>query len=265
MSDVGLTRANSPGAGRTPQNGGISRTIRVMVADSQAIFAHGIRQILSKAPKARFRFMDEADSISKLEQVLDRQDADVLLLEDRIVLAPELAISDIQRRRPNLKIIVVYTGSIKERAVTYYRAGVRGLVDRDMTDETLPRVVQRVAEGTEWIDRRAQVWLLHALREPATPGSGDPTVSVLSRKERTIISLLIAGKRNKEIANILDTTEQVIKNCLRAVYKKLGVNDRLDLILTLMGRKQGTPPLPLAIGPLIEQLALKQQSTSSMP
>jgi DNA-binding NarL/FixJ family response regulator len=233
LSDVGLTRANSPGAGRTPQNGGISRTIRVMVADSQAIFAHGIRQILSKAPNARFRFMDEADSISRLELVLDRQD--------------------------------VYTGLIKERAVTYYRAGVRGLVDRDMTDETLPRVVQRVAEGTEWIDRRAQVWLLHALREPATPGSGDPTVSVLSRKERTIISLLIAGKRNKEIANILDTTEQVIKNCLRAVYKKLGVNDRLDLILTLMGRKQGTPPLLLAIGPLIEQLALKQQSTSSMP
>ena len=39
------------------------------------------------------------------------------------------------------------------------------------------------------------------------------------------------GKRNKEIANLLGTSEQVIKNYLRKVYSKLGVSDRLELAL----------------------------------
>jgi DNA-binding NarL/FixJ family response regulator len=56
----------------------------------------------------------------------------------------------------------------------------------------------------------------------------------LSPKELAIVTWIMQGKRNKEIAGLLGTSEQVIKNYLRKVYAKLGVSDRLELALYCM-------------------------------
>jgi DNA-binding NarL/FixJ family response regulator len=53
----------------------------------------------------------------------------------------------------------------------------------------------------------------------------------LTPKELRIVALIVQGYKNKEIANQLGTTEQVIKNYLRNVYDKIGVSDRLELAL----------------------------------
>ena len=59
----------------------------------------------------------------------------------------------------------------------------------------------------------------------------------LSPKEMAIITCITQGKRNKEIAYQLGTTEQVIKNYLRKIYDKLGVSDRLELALYCLHNK----------------------------
>lgn len=53
----------------------------------------------------------------------------------------------------------------------------------------------------------------------------------MTPKEIKIVALIVQGYKNKEIANQLGTTEQVIKNYLRNVYDKTGVSDRLELAL----------------------------------
>ena len=52
-----------------------------------------------------------------------------------------------------------------------------------------------------------------------------------------IITCIVQGKRNKEIAFQLETTEQVIKNYLRKIYERLGVTDRLELALYCLHNK----------------------------
>ena len=59
----------------------------------------------------------------------------------------------------------------------------------------------------------------------------------LSPKEMSIITCITQGKRNKEIAYQLGTTDQVIKNYLRKIYDKLGVSDRLELALYCLHNK----------------------------
>ena len=59
----------------------------------------------------------------------------------------------------------------------------------------------------------------------------------MSPKETAIITCITQGKRNKEIAFQLGTTEQVIKNYLRKIYDKLGVSDRLELALYCLHNK----------------------------
>ncbi len=70
--------------------------------------------------------------------------------------------------------------------------------------------------------------MIEAYRQATTLPRTQPH---LSPKELAIVTCITQGKRNKEIAYQLGTTEQVIKNYLRKVYDKLGVSDRLELAL----------------------------------
>jgi two-component system, NarL family, nitrate/nitrite response regulator NarL len=74
-------------------------------------------------------------------------------------------------------------------------------------------------------------WVIEAYRSQATALTSPKSQPRLSPKEMAIITCITQGKRNKEIAYQLGTTEQVIKNYLRKIYDKLGVSDRLELAL----------------------------------
>jgi DNA-binding NarL/FixJ family response regulator len=74
-------------------------------------------------------------------------------------------------------------------------------------------------------------WVIEAYRSNAAALTNPRTQPRLSPKELAIIQCITQGKRNKEIAFQMGTTEQVIKNYLRKIYDKLGVSDRLELAL----------------------------------
>src|SRR5947208_2208439 len=91
--------------------------------------------------------------------------------------------------------------------------------------------LRKVAEGEPWLDSKGIRWVLEAYRTQATrPSSSRPKVQ-LTPKESLIVSCVTQGMKNKEIAQRVGTTEQVVKNYLRKVYDKLGVADRLELAL----------------------------------
>src|SRR5205823_12825049 len=76
----------------------------------------------------------------------------------------------------------------------------------------------------------------------------------LTSREKSIVSYLMQGWRNKEIAQHLSITEQTVKNHLRTVYDKLGVSDRLELVLYIIHTHlelppAGAPPRPPAKQP----------------
>ena len=58
-----------------------------------------------------------------------------------------------------------------------------------------------------------------------------PETRGLSSRERSIVSLLAGGMKNREIARALGLTEPIVKNCLRAIYDKLGLWNRAELAL----------------------------------
>ena len=68
-------------------------------------------------------------------------------------------------------------------------------------------------------------------------------VDTLTQREKTIISYLMQGWRNREIAQHLSITEQTVKNHLRSIYDKVGVSDRLELVLYAIHQKMVLPPV----------------------
>jgi DNA-binding NarL/FixJ family response regulator len=210
-------------------------TIRIILADSQAIYRVGIRKIF--ALEDDIRVVAQADSLDNLRSALERHPADVVLIEGGLLTGAPSAIPDVLRIVPDVKLIVQAIGSDEGQTVDLYRRGVRGIISRSISPDLLVRCVRRIATGETWIDNQAVNWVIDAYRAQAAALVSPRTQPRLSPKETAIITCITQGKRNKEIAFQLGTTEQVIKNYLRKIYDKLGVSDRLELALYCLHNK----------------------------
>ncbi|WP_263410063.1 response regulator transcription factor [Terriglobus tenax] len=208
---------------------GASSGIRVILADSQAIYRVGMRKIF--AVEDDIRVVAQAESLPNLYQALQRYPTDVVLLEGQMIAGTIDAIPELVKRAPNAKIIVQVVETDEANTVELYRRGVRGVVARSISPDLLVKCVRKIAAGETWIDNQSINWVIEAYRAQATTLTNPKVQPRLSPKEISIISCITRGMRNKEIAYQLGTTEQVIKNYLRKIYDKLGVSDRLELAL----------------------------------
>jgi DNA-binding NarL/FixJ family response regulator len=209
--------------------------IRIILADSQAIYRVGIRKIF--ALEDDLRVVAQADSLDNLRAAIERYPTDVVLLEGGLLAGTANAIPDILKLAPDVKLIVQAIAADENQTVELYRRGVRGIISRSISPDLLVRCVRRIAAGETWIDNQSVNWVIDAYRSQAAALVSPRTQPRLSPKEMAIITCITQGKRNKEIAFQLGTTEQVIKNYLRKIYDKLGVSDRLELALYCLHNK----------------------------
>jgi len=209
--------------------------IRIILADSQAIYRVGIRKIF--ALEDDLRVVVQADSLENLRASLERYPSDVVLLEGALLGGSSSAVSELLRIAPEAKLIVQAVATDEAQTVELYRKGVRGIISRSISPDLLVRCVRRIAAGETWIDNQSVNWVIEAYRAQAAALVSPKSQPRLSPKEMAIITCITQGKRNKEIAFQLGTTEQVIKNYLRKIYDKLGVSDRLELALYCLHNK----------------------------
>jgi len=203
--------------------------IRIIMADSQAIYRVGMRKVF--AAEIDIQVVAQVDSLANLQTSIPHHPADVLVMEGNLLAGKANAIPDILRHAPELKIIVQATSTDEAHTVELYRRGVRGIIPRSISPDLLVKCVRKIAAGETWIDNQSVTWVIEAYRTQASALTSPKNQPRLSPKELAIINCITQGKRNKEIAYQLGTSEQVIKNYLRKIYDKLGVSDRLELAL----------------------------------
>jgi DNA-binding NarL/FixJ family response regulator len=220
---------------REPENGNgaVSAVeppkLRLIVADTQAIFRVGVRKVL--ALEDDIRVVAQAENLGQTLAAVAKFPADVLLFESRITPNPAEAASEILKKNAALRIIVI-TGDIDEpTTVDYFRRGVRGIINRAIAPDLLVRCIRKVQGGEMWLDNQGVSWVIEAYRSQATALTSPRPKNRLTDKEMLIVSCVAQGMKNKDIAHEIGTTEQVVKNYLRRVYDKLGVSDRLELAL----------------------------------
>jgi DNA-binding NarL/FixJ family response regulator len=211
------------------------RTIRVVLADSHAIYRVGISKVL--ALENDIRVVAQADSLEHLRAAIERHPTDVVLLEGELLTGVDSAIPELLRIAPDIKLIVQTVAVDKDQTVELYRRGIRGILSRSISPDLLVKCVRCIDAGETWIDNQSTNWVIESYRAREAALLSPSTQLHLSPKQTAIITCITKGMRNKEIAIQLGTTEQVIKNYLRKIYDKLGVTDRLELALYCLHNK----------------------------
>src|SRR5580765_3169472 len=209
--------------------------IRVIVADSQAIFRAGLRKVF--ALEDDIRVVGQSETISQTISAAKKFNADILIFESAMAPNPVEAVADLIRQTPNLRLVVVIPEPDEELTLELLRRGAHGIVSREVEPELLVDCLRKVSEGHPWLDSRGVQWVLDAFRgKGARPVSQRAKVQ-LTPKESLSVSCVTQGMKNKEIALRVGTTEKVVKNYLRKVYDKLGVADRLELALYCLNHR----------------------------
>jgi len=222
-----------PGEGFQPEDG--KGTIRVIVADSQAIFRAGLRKIF--ALEDDVRVVGQAESLTQTLSAIQRFSADILIFEAALTANPPDTVSDLLRQCAKSRLVVVLQEPDQEMTLELFRRGAHAVVSREVEPEMLVECLRKVSQGEPWLEARAIGWVLEAYRTQGVRPAGSRPKVQLTPKESLIVSCVTQGMKNKEIALRVGTTEQVVKNYLRKVYDKLGVADRLELALYCLNHR----------------------------
>jgi DNA-binding NarL/FixJ family response regulator len=244
MSTIPVSMEENLGAG---EDVGKGQFVRVIVADTQAIFRAGLRKVF--ALEDDIRVVGQAETLVQTQTAAARFTADVLIFEAALTPNPVEAVADLLRQKPQLRIVVVTPGSDEDLTLELFRRGAHGIVSREVEPELLVECLRKVVAGETWLDPQGVRWVMEAYRNQNSRPAGSRPKVQLTPKETLIVSCVTQGMKNKEIALRVGTTEQVVKNYLRKVYDKLGVADRLELALYCLNHhvvdNTKVPALPL--------------------
>jgi DNA-binding NarL/FixJ family response regulator len=230
----------------TGEDGGNGQFLRVIVADTQAIFRAGLRKIF--ALEDDIRVVGQAETLAQAQSAVKKFSCDVVIFEAALAPNAVEAITELLRQNPQVRIVVVTPGSDEELTLELFRRGAHGIVSREVEPEVFVDCLRKVAGGETWLDPQGIHWVMDAYRNQNNRPAGARLKVQLTPKETLIVSCVTQGMKNKEIALRVGTTEQVVKNYLRKVYDKLGVADRLELALYCLNHhvvdNAKVPPLP---------------------
>jgi DNA-binding NarL/FixJ family response regulator len=238
--------------------------IRVIVADSQAIFRAGLRKIF--AIEDDIRVVGQAETLEQAVAAAKKFAAEILVLEAALAERPHEAVQEILKEAPGLRVVVVTEMPDQEVTLDLFRRGAHSIVSREIDSELFVECLRKVAEGEPWLEPHAVKWVLEAYRTQSTRPASARTKVQLTPKEALIVSCVTQGMKNKEIATRVGTTEQVVKNYLRKVYDKLGVADRLELALYCLNSRvlqdaKPAAPAPAPTAPSASEPSAAQTTT----
>jgi DNA-binding NarL/FixJ family response regulator len=207
-------------------------SIRVLIADDQALFREGLRTLLSTRPE--IEVIGEAiNGEDAIAQVTATQ-PDVVLMDLRMpIIDGIVATTHIRERWPHIPVLVLTTFDDDASLFGALRAGAAGYLLKDVSSETLVAAVAAAARGEAFLQSTVTGRVVAAFARLMESGGprAEALVMPLSPREREILALLGTGASNKEIADRLCLAEGTVKNHVTNVLTKLDVRDRTQAAL----------------------------------
>jgi DNA-binding NarL/FixJ family response regulator len=153
----------------------------------------------------------------------------------RIARVPDVA--QLHKASPATRMVAFADCGDEDFELALFRAGVRGVCARDVSNDLLSKVVNAAFQGELWIRRALVPKLLEGISSQANDVSGcTGRFELLTPRENEIARLIGQGVSNKRIARHLAIAEQTVKGHLTAIFRKFGVVDRTKLALLLAHR-----------------------------
>ena len=212
------------------------QSVRIVIADDHPIFRDGLRRLLEAEPD--LKVLGEASDGAEAVKLARQLKPDILLLDLAMPRHPGLeALRDLSAASPGnatpVRVILLTAAAEKSQIVEALQLGARGVVLKDSATQLLLRAIHTVMSGEYWVGRESVSNLVQYLRTLMQSSSDEARQKKfgLTPRELEIVSAVVAGYSNKEIAEYFKISEDTVKHHLSNIFDKLGVSTRLELAL----------------------------------
>jgi two-component system, NarL family, nitrate/nitrite response regulator NarL len=223
-----------------------SQPIRIVIADDHPIFRDGLRRLLEAEPD--LKVIGEASDGAEAVKLARQLKPEILLLDLAMPRHPGLeALREMSSAAsPNsVRVILLTAAAEKNQIVEALQLGARGVVLKDSATQLLLKSIHAVMAGEYWVGRESVSNLVQYLRNLVESSGEDARRRKfgLTPRELEIVSAVVAGYSNKEIAEYFKISEDTVKHHLSNVFDKLGVSTRLELALFAVNQSLPLKPI----------------------
>ncbi len=208
------------------------KNIRIVIADDHPIFRDGLRKLLEAEPglKVVGEACDGAEAVAMARQLTP----DILLLDLSMPRLPGIeALRELVSTPTPVRTILLTAAIERAQIVEALQLGARGVVLKESATQMLLRSIRTVMAGQYWVGRESVSDLVATLRDLMPTGAEKARQKLfgLTPRELEVVSTIVAGYTNKDIAQKFGISEQTVKHHLTNIFDKLGVSTRLELAL----------------------------------
>jgi two-component system nitrate/nitrite response regulator NarP len=197
-------------------------TFQVMIVDDHPLMRRGIRQLLEL--DSVFNVIAEAGDGPTAIELANQHDLDLILLDLNMGRMSGLdTLRALRRDGVTARIVILTVSDAASDIYAMIDAGADGYLLKDGEPEELLESIRNSANGGDAFSERVFAYLQE--REDVG-GSNDP-FSVLTERELDVLHELARGLSNKQIASVLDISEQTVKVHIRNLLRKLNVRSRV--------------------------------------
>lgn len=204
----------------------MSKPIQIFLVDDSELVRRGIKSVLEGHRQPPLHVAGEAASVATAITECLRLKPDIVLLDVRL---PDGSGFDVCRRilprLPNTRVIVLTAHSDDQSIYEAITSGAQGYLLKEVDPAGLVQGIIDVAAGHSILDPDTTTRVLRLLRDGAG-SSHESNLAHLSTQERKVLAFVADGKTNKEIAGLLNLSENTVKNYLVNVFEKLKIKRR---------------------------------------
>ena len=206
--------------------------IRIMIVDDHAVIRSGLRMLIEQ--DQTMTVVALAGTPGEALKFAESEKPDIIILdlmlgeEDGLDFLPDLC-----KVSPQSRVLVLTGVQTAESHRLAIRRGAMGIVLKQQAAELLLKAIRKVHDGEVWIDRSMMGSVLDEVRSEKREeiNSQAAKIGALTAREREVIALVSEGLKNKAIGERLFISETTVTHHLSSIYSKLGVSDRLELVV----------------------------------
>lgn len=217
---------------------GRSELVRILVADSNQIQSQLLTNALRRQPN--FRVTCCRTDLANCLSAVAASPTDIVLLNNGVSDRSTILeiIRSLHSTYPKALVILLLDTYDRDFVVDTMRNGARGLFCLESQPfKVLCRCISSVHKGQVWVNSEQLLYLVEALSNPTAHVVNVKGEVVLTEREEQVVSLVAEGTSNREIAQELGIKENTVKKCLLHVYDKLGVCNRVELVLYALSHR----------------------------
>jgi two-component system nitrate/nitrite response regulator NarL len=209
-----------------------SNQVRVLIADDHPLFREALRELIET--DRDFRVVGEANDGREAIRMVGDMGPDILLLD---LLMPVKAgletLQELSTMSHTTRTLLLAAEVGDSDVVEALRFGARGVVMKQSASEMLFKSMRTVMAGQYWVGRECIGDVIDKMRERASAPGPEPRRPTfgLTPRELEIVSTVVNGYANGEIAQKFEISVKTVKHHLTNIFDKLGVSNRLELAL----------------------------------